>query len=525
LIRRAEDQEGMFVDELTARVQARVGSVLAGKYRIEDLLGVGGMGAVYRATNQAVGREVAIKILHPELSVRADLRKRFLREALAANAVKHPGVVSVLDHDVDENGSAFLVMDLLTGESLEQRWERAGRTLGVAEVVALMLELLDVLVAAHARGVTHRDLKIENLFMAADGRLRVLDFGVARLCAAPGTTLTGVGEVFGTPAYMSPEQALGQGPQVDAQSDLWSAGAVAFTLLSGRCVHDVPTVEQTLIAAATRSAPRLASVAPHVSPAVATVFDRALAFRKRDRWASAEAMRGALAEAQDAILGASSDDASEWEGGRTRLSAPPAAHVLRAEGQVEHEPLPFLVGLAPRPGNTALGGVRALLGHLGALVRLSVRFERLVSREASRFARSSSTLRHRRRLTGAAGAGLLTALVIGSVAVAVTGVGARRTAGAGTNGGAATSRADEALDTSTTVTAELSNTVAPIGTDGSQVIVEMPLSSPVASTEPIVSATATARALTAPFRGLSPSPMGRPPFPRPPPKKRDPFAP
>src|SRR5262249_28072444 len=174
------------------------------------------------------------------------------------NAVGHPGAVRVLDDDVAEDGAAFLVMELLEGETLYARAKRSGGRLPLREVLALARELCDVLAAAHDKGVVHRDIKPENLFLTTDRVLKVLDFGIARGGAArqggastgdggaqgapvPGATRAGA--ALGTPAFMPPEQAVGQSREVDARTDLWSAGATIFSLLSGQLVHDAPTEE------------------------------------------------------------------------------------------------------------------------------------------------------------------------------------------------------------------------------------------------------------------------------------------
>ncbi|HEX4477595.1 MAG TPA: serine/threonine-protein kinase, partial [Polyangiaceae bacterium] len=168
------------LDPLLLRARECVGQVLLEKWRLEVLLGVGGMAAVYAATHRN-GSRVAIKILHAELSISPDVRARFLREGYAANSVGHDGVVRVSDDDVAEDGAAFLVMELLDGETLEERRQRHGGRLSEDEVLSVADQVLDVLVAAHAKGIVHRDLKPENIFLTRDGRVKVLDFGIARL--------------------------------------------------------------------------------------------------------------------------------------------------------------------------------------------------------------------------------------------------------------------------------------------------------------------------------------------------------
>src|SRR5579864_7942125 len=151
---RTAEHEG----SVEARARSRVGSWLKSKYHLDRVLGIGGMAAVYAATHRNKA-EFAVKMLHPELSGREDIRGRFLREGYVGNSVKHPGAVLVVDDDVAEDGSAFLVMELLRGKSLEELWERSGRALSSKVVASLGLQLLDVLAAAHEKAIVHRDLK------------------------------------------------------------------------------------------------------------------------------------------------------------------------------------------------------------------------------------------------------------------------------------------------------------------------------------------------------------------------------
>ncbi len=283
-------------DELWARAETRVGTVLREKYRIERVIGIGGMASVYAATHRN-GRRVALKLLHPELSIRADLRQRFLREAQAANAVKHPGVVAVIDDDVADDGAAFLVMELLEGQSVEELWEANGRRLPPKTVLALAFDLCEVLAVAHEAGVVHRDLKPANLFVTREGALKVLDFGIARVRDEAGPRATQTGSVLGTPAFMAPEQASGLVSELGPLTDIWAVGATMFTLLSGRAVHDGQSGQHIVFLAATRPAPSLASVSPEAPPEVVGIVDRALALQKAERWASAAAMRTAVGEA------------------------------------------------------------------------------------------------------------------------------------------------------------------------------------------------------------------------------------
>jgi serine/threonine-protein kinase len=281
--------------ELLAK--SRVGRVLRDKWRLDALIGVGGMAAVYAATHRN-GSRAAVKLLHTELSLNDQVRSRFLREGYVANAVDHEGAVKVLDDDIAEDGSLFLVSELLDGETLEDRRLRAGGRLGEDEVLSLAHQLLDVLVSAHAKGIVHRDLKGENVFLTRAGQVKVLDFGIARLReVSTVSTATQMGSSMGTPAFMAPEQARGLWDQVDARTDLWAVGATLYTLLTGRLVHDGRTNNEILLAAMTQPAPSLASVVPESAPTVVHLVDRALAFAKENRWPDAARMQEAVLHA------------------------------------------------------------------------------------------------------------------------------------------------------------------------------------------------------------------------------------
>ncbi len=290
-------------DDDDLRAQRRLGQVLRGKYRLDRVLGVGGMAAVYAATHRNQN-QFAVKLLHPELSLREDIRTRFLREGYAANSVRHAGAVNVLDDDVAEDGTAFLVMELLDGLSVEQLAAMKGGRLAVAYVLGVAHQLLDTLAAAHAQGIVHRDIKPANLFVSREGQVKVLDFGIARVrdAATSGAHATGTGMLLGTPAFMAPEQALGKSNEIDAQTDLWAVGATLFTLLSGQLVHEGETGPHLMVLAATTPARPLVAVAPEIHPPLASAVDRALAFRKGDRWPSAESMRDAVRDASLAIF-------------------------------------------------------------------------------------------------------------------------------------------------------------------------------------------------------------------------------
>jgi serine/threonine-protein kinase len=275
--------------------------VLCEKWRLDRVIGVGGMATVYAATHRT-GSRAAIKMLHPSHAWDAEIKRRFLREGYVANTVAHPGAVRVIDDDATEDGAVFIVMDLLEGETLEARRKRMGGKLPPEDALSLVDQLLDILVAAHAKEIVHRDIKPENVFVTHEGTVKLLDFGVARLRNVnSGSVTTLLGTMFGTPAFMSPEQALGRTEQIDAQSDVWGVGAVMFSLISGRLVHVTQTLTEQLVAHASKPAPSLADVAPQTPPPIVAIVDRALAFEKDKRWSDARAMHQAIREAAIAL--------------------------------------------------------------------------------------------------------------------------------------------------------------------------------------------------------------------------------
>ncbi len=267
---------------------ARVGTTLCHKWTLEKLLGVGGMAAVYVA-NHKIGRREAIKILHREVAQQPDMLARFEQEAHAVNRFQHPGAVEIRDIDVAEDGSPFLVMELLSGESLGERVRRLG-DLPLDEILRLTDELLDVLAAAHARGIIHRDIKLDNLFVQTDGRLKVLDFGIARIRdGVPLKMRTRAGATLGTAPYMPPEQI--KGLEIDARADLFAVGATMFRLIAKRRIHEAKTETEMLLKMASLPAPPLLSVAPEAPPGVGQIVDRALRFDREQRYPDALTMQ------------------------------------------------------------------------------------------------------------------------------------------------------------------------------------------------------------------------------------------
>jgi len=215
--------------------RARVGQTIQKKWRLDGLLGTGGMAAVYAATHRN-GSRAALKIMHRELSSDPVIRDRFLREGYVANKVDHTGRVAILDDDITEHDEPFLVMELLDGETVQQLWKRKGRRLQIPEALWIASEVLDTLSAFHAQGVVHRDLKPANVFMTKDGQVKLLDYGVARLHTAD-MEHTRAGTALGTPSFMAPEQAMGLTDAIDGRADVFSMGATLYALLSGQRLH------------------------------------------------------------------------------------------------------------------------------------------------------------------------------------------------------------------------------------------------------------------------------------------------
>jgi len=313
-------------DDISERAEGRVGAVLKGKWRLDSVIGIGGMATVYAATHRNRSR-VAIKMLHPEVAVSQDVTTRFLREGYVGNAVVHSGTVKVLDDDITEDGAPFLVMELLEGESLGVRLDREG-SLPAHEVALLADQLLDVLAAAHAAHIVHRDLKPDNVFLTTEGRVKVLDFGIARLrsLAQESSASTQAGSLLGTPAFMAPEQALGRWKDVDERTDIWAVGATLFTLLTGRYVHEAEAVQEQLVLAATSKAEPLQKYAPHTPDWLCAIVDRALAFGRDVRFPDARSMQAALRQnAQGIDFPAYPMSAPGVSGPRSSLAQTPAA--------------------------------------------------------------------------------------------------------------------------------------------------------------------------------------------------------
>lgn len=266
---------------------------LAGHYALERELGRGGMAIVYLARDVRLDRPVAIKLLPPELAAHDKLRDRFMREARTAARLSHPHIVPI--HAVDEvRGYVFYVMSYVDGETLAERVANRG-PLPPRETSRVLQEVAGALAAAHGQGVVHRDVKPGNILLErATGRAMVTDFGIARLADGGGGE-TAVGELLGTPEYMSPEQAAGEA--VDARSDVYSLGVVAYYMVSGQLPFTAPTIQAVLAKQLTQPPPPVANVAAGVPQSLANAIDTCLIKDASRRFQSAEAFSDALAPA------------------------------------------------------------------------------------------------------------------------------------------------------------------------------------------------------------------------------------
>jgi serine/threonine-protein kinase len=260
-------------------MSAILGTTLSGRYRLEARIGSGGMSTVYRAFDETLQRQVAIKLLNREVASDSDQLERFRREARAVAQLSHPHVVGVIDQGEDAD-RPYIVFEYVEGETLKERIRRLGR-LPIAEAVAYAIEIARALGAAHARHIVHRDVKPQNVLIDEEGSAKVTDFGIARTLDEEG--LTADGRVLGTTDYVSPEQALGQ--PVTGQSDLYSLGVVLYEMLTG----EVPFKGENQVAVAMKHVreilPDVQAKRPEVSAALAAVVDNATAKRQEDRYA------------------------------------------------------------------------------------------------------------------------------------------------------------------------------------------------------------------------------------------------
>jgi serine/threonine protein kinase len=266
------------------------GQTIAGKYRLNRLLGTGGMASVWSATNVFTERDFAIKFMLPHVARTPEAAHRLLLEAKVSARINHPNIIEVIDVGQAEDGSLFLVMELLMGASLDVAIRRQRNPMTVHEFIGFMRDVAIALAAAHRSGVIHRDLKPTNVFLHndRDGRLapKVLDFGVSKILEEEqNTALTIAGTVLGSPHYMSPEQAMGA-PGIDGRTDVFAFGGILFEGLTGRRAYDAPNFNALIVTIATKEPLRIDDLAPQLPEALRALVRDCLVTDKAHRLAS-----------------------------------------------------------------------------------------------------------------------------------------------------------------------------------------------------------------------------------------------
>jgi hypothetical protein len=339
------------------------GELISGKYRLLRPLGSGGMGSVWAARNELTDRDFAVKFLLPSLATNTEALHRFFHEARACGQIKHPAVVDVYDMGQAEDGSPFLVMELLEGEGLDHRLARGGpfRPGEAAMTIAFIARGLE---EAHVRGLVHRDIKPANIFFAIDERgeivPKLLDFGISKATGPTQSAFrqTVSGAVVGSPAYMSPEQARGD-LDTDGRSDVWSLGIILYEILTGRVPFDAPNYNALMLSIMTKPHTPVRELAPTVPPELEAVIDQALQKDRANRMGTARE----LAERLESVA--------------VRLSESPVG-IARVDGRLLRSgaPGPWARTGGPRPGRSTaflVAGGLALAGVLGAIAVVRLR--------------------------------------------------------------------------------------------------------------------------------------------------------
>jgi len=288
---------GCYACDVSAKSSADItGQLLGGRYRVLGRIGQGGMGVVYEAVVETLGRHVAIKVLRDGLVHNPTSAARFVREARAAASLQHPNIVSTFDFVSDPGAPSFFVMELLQGTSMRELL-RVNGPLPVARLRPIVSQVLSALAVAHAAGIVHRDIKPDNIFVtptATGDVVKLLDFGIARVLAPDVTALTQTGMLLGTASYLAPEVARGE--PADARSDLYSVGGTAYTALSGQRPFGERSITDLIIAAINERPVPLAKVWPAHDVATTAFIERLMAQRPEDRFPSAEAALDALSK-------------------------------------------------------------------------------------------------------------------------------------------------------------------------------------------------------------------------------------
>jgi len=348
------------------------GQTIAGKYRLNRMIGTGGMASVWSATNIFTEREFAIKFMLPQMARTPEAARRFLLEAKVSARINHPNIIEVIDVGQAEDGSLFLVMELLTGQSLDVAIRRQSPPMRVADFVIILRDCARALAAAHKSGVIHRDLKPTNIFLHKDrdghGIAKILDFGVSKILEEEkNTALTVAGTVLGSPLYMSPEQAMGAAG-IDGRTDIFAFGSIMFEALTGTRAYDAPNFNALIVTIATQQPRSIDVAASHLPESLRSIVRDCMVTDKNKRLASfdviADRLQATLAELEPSNLRLPSEAGS---GPPSDPDATNALPVMRpsdrpppaAESQSLIQTNPGGPSSGPRSGNQPVGAFSA----------------------------------------------------------------------------------------------------------------------------------------------------------------------
>ena len=311
---------------------ALIGKVLQDTYRIERSIGSGGMGSVYEASHLRLRKRLAVKVLSPAVANSAEALARFRQEALVTSALGNPNIVEVFDFNHMEDGTPYIVMELLQGEDLAMRLQREGR-LALPRMVNIFRQAAAALHAAHQKGIIHRDLKPQNVFLCQreeqDDYVKIVDFGISKVLGSR-HAMTGTHELLGSPTYMSPEQALVKASKVDLRADVFTMGTLAYLMLTGTPPFSADTMPDLLYKIVREDPPSLCGLLPELPAAVEQVIFRALSKNRKDRF-------GSMEEFSQQLCGAAAQQAPALAAvaltGRAAIPAPPTGDTLMLEDQ------------------------------------------------------------------------------------------------------------------------------------------------------------------------------------------------
>ena len=298
-----------------------IGHELGGRYVLEEMIGQGGMSAVYKATDPNLRRVVAIKLIHSHLSTNPEFVRRFEEEAAAVAQLNHPNIIKVYDFN-HEDGTYYMVLEFVPGETLQSRLKQIGaqnRRMSVEETISIMTDMCDAVGYAHKRGMLHRDIKPANIMLSTEGRAVLMDFGVVKMMGGQQHTATGA--VIGTALYMSPEQARGERP--DERADIYSLGVTLFEMVSGRPPFEADSAMSTLLMHLNDPVPNISDLNPNVPPMLKAIIEKALAKSPADRFQSTDELASAL----QGVLSNAAEPAPEATFIETTAAAPEATFI------------------------------------------------------------------------------------------------------------------------------------------------------------------------------------------------------